>query len=86
PFFDHVYRGGIYTIFRTAQYFSIKEGTNNIFCLYGKEKKDLKDYERTLFDVAAKKIEIDLDDGVKTNYLKFKDVLVPIKSLDKDEE
>lgn len=48
--------------------------------------KDLKDYERTLFDVAAKKIEIDLDDGVKINYLKFKDVLVPIKGLDKDEE
>ncbi len=43
--------------------------------------KDLKDYERTLFDVAAKKIEIDLDEGVKINYLKFKDVLVPIPQI-----
>jgi hypothetical protein len=48
--------------------------------------KDLKIYERTLFDYAAKKIEIDLDDGVKVNYLKFKEILVPIKGLDKDEE
>jgi hypothetical protein len=48
--------------------------------------KDLKIYERTLFDYAAKKIEIDLDDGVKVNYLKFKEILVPIKGLEKDEE
>ena len=48
--------------------------------------KDLKIYERTLFDYAAKKIEIDLDDGVKVNYLKFKEILLPIKGLDKDEE
>jgi len=33
-----------------------------------------------------KKISIDLDDGVKVNYLKFKEVLVPIKGLEKEEE
>ena len=54
PFFDHVYRGGIYTIFRTAQHFSIKEGTNNIFVLYGREVKDLKDYEIELSEAFPK--------------------------------
>lgn len=32
---------------------------------------------------AQNKIDIDLDDGVKVNYLKFKDVLYEIKGLDK---
>jgi len=48
--------------------------------------KELKDYEKKLFEVAAQKIEIDLDDGVKVNYQKFKDVLIPIKGLEKEEE
>jgi len=48
--------------------------------------KDCKEYAQTLYAVATKKIEIDLDDGVKVNYQKFKEVLVPIKGLEKDEE
>ena len=48
--------------------------------------RDCREYEKTLFSVATKKIEIDLDDGVKINYQKFKDVLVPIKGLEKEEE
>ena len=48
--------------------------------------KELKAYEKTLYDYAARKIEIDLDDGVKVNYLKFKEILAPIPGLDKDEE
>lgn len=48
--------------------------------------RDCKDYERTLFTIATQKITIDLDDGVKVNYLKFKDVLVPIKGLEKEED
>jgi hypothetical protein len=48
--------------------------------------RDCKDYERTLFTIATQKITIDLDDGVKINYLKFKDVLVPIKGLEKEED
>jgi hypothetical protein len=48
--------------------------------------RDCKDYERTLFAIATQKITIDLDDGVKVNYLKFKDVLVPIKGLEKEED
>jgi hypothetical protein len=48
--------------------------------------RDCKDYERTLFTIAIQKITIDLDDGVKDNYLKFKEVLVPIKGLEKEED
>lgn len=48
--------------------------------------KDCKEYAQTLYAVATKKITIDLDDGVKANYQKFKEVLVPIKGLEKDEE
>ena len=47
--------------------------------------KDCKTYEKTLFIVATQKIPLDLDDGVKVNYQKFKDVLVPIKGLEKEE-
>ncbi len=48
--------------------------------------RDCKDYERTLFTIATQKLTIDLDDGVKVNYLKFKEVLVPIKGLEKEED
>jgi type II restriction/modification system DNA methylase subunit YeeA len=48
--------------------------------------KDCRKYETTLFALATQKITIDLDDGVKVNYQKFKDVLVPIKGLEKEEE
>jgi len=45
PFFDNFKQGEIYAIFELAQQFSIKEGTSNIFVLYGKPLKDLTDYE-----------------------------------------
>lgn len=48
--------------------------------------KDCREYEKTLFTIATQKISIDLDDGVKMNYHKFKEVLVPIKGLEKEEE
>lgn len=48
--------------------------------------KDCRDYERTLFLIATQKISMDLDDGVKVNYQKFREVLVPIKGLEKEEE
>ena len=47
---------------------------------------DCKTYERTLFTLATQKISMDLDDGVKVNYQKFKEVLIPIKGLEKEEE
>lgn len=48
--------------------------------------KDCSDYAEILHKVAIKRIAIDLDDGVKVNYMKFKEVLVPIKGLEKEEE
>lgn len=47
-----------------------------------KQLKELEDYEKTLFAVAARKIDIDLDDGVKHNYLLFGSVLRKIPGLD----
>jgi type II restriction/modification system DNA methylase subunit YeeA len=47
-----------------------------------KQLKELEDYEKTLFEVAAKKISIDLDDGVKHNYPLFGSVLKKIPGLD----
>jgi cell fate (sporulation/competence/biofilm development) regulator YlbF (YheA/YmcA/DUF963 family) len=43
--------------------------------------KDLSEtvtYEEKIHDLADKRIEIDLDDGVKDNYPKFKNVLTEI--------
>lgn len=36
--------------------------------------------------LAQKRLEIDLDDGVKVNYLKFKGLLETIPGLEKKEE
>lgn len=44
--------------------------------------KDCREYEKTLENIALQKISIDLDDGVKVNYQKFKEVLVPIIGLE----
>ena len=53
----------------------------------GKMLKEIREWERdTLLPLAQKRIELDLDDGVKVNYLKFKGVLVPIAGLEKKEE
>jgi type II restriction/modification system DNA methylase subunit YeeA len=44
--------------------------------------KELRDYERdVLYPLAAQRIEIDLDDGVKVNYFKFGEALYPIPGL-----
>ena len=51
-----------------------------------KQLKELEDYEKTLFEVAARKIDIDLDDGVKHNYLLFSSVLRKIPGLDAKED
>ena len=52
-----------------------------------KQIEELNTWERNvLFPLATKKIEIDLDDGVKANYPKFGDALKPIKGLNEAEE
>ena len=43
--------------------------------------KDAVDYEKLLYPFAAQKIDIDLDDGVKVNYNKFREVLAPVAGL-----
>lgn len=49
--------------------------------------KDVETYDRdTLYPLAAKNIEIDLDDGVKVNYLKFGAALKKITGLDAKED
>jgi hypothetical protein len=48
--------------------------------------KELKEYEETLHDAAMRRTAIDLDDGVKVNYMKFKELLYPIKGLEKEED
>lgn len=48
---------------------------------------ELDEYEReTLYPLATKQIAIDLDDGVKVNYLKFGDALKKIPGMDAGEE
>jgi type II restriction/modification system DNA methylase subunit YeeA len=51
-----------------------------------KQLKELEEYEKTLFEVAARKIDIDLDDGVKHNYQLFGSVLRKIPGLDAKED
>ena len=46
--------------------------------------RELREWEReVLLPLAQQRIEIDLDDGVKVNYLKLKGALAPISGLDK---
>ena len=40
--------------------------------------QEMKDYDERLAHIANQKIKIDLDEGVKVNYNKFKDVLYPV--------
>ncbi len=49
--------------------------------LYAAMLADLKVYEKTLTDVASRKIVIDLDDGVKENYAKFSEVIARVAGL-----
>ncbi len=53
-----------------------------------KSQRDCEEYEREiLLPLAQQRVELDLDDGVKVNYLKLGKALVPIAGLaDKEEE
>lgn len=47
--------------------------------------KELRDYEREVLQpLAAQRLEIDLDDGVKVNYGKFGEALFPVSGLCKE--
>lgn len=63
PWFDHIIRGGIYTIFRIANHFSISENTHNIFVLKTGRKRNLDEVTKEIHDAFPNlKFEvIDLD-------------------------
>ena len=41
--------------------------------------QEIKEYDEKIAHIANQRISIDLDDGVKANYEKFKDILGRIK-------
>jgi hypothetical protein len=47
--------------------------------------EELTEYEQVLYRLAAKRIEIDLDDGVRVNYPKFAPAIVTIKGMEVEE-
>jgi hypothetical protein len=52
-----------------------------------KARKDCRDWERdVILPLAQKRLEIDLDDGVKVNYQKFEGAVAPIAGLAAKEE
>lgn len=46
---------------------------------------DCEAYAKTLSEFASTRPTMDLDDGVRVNYTRFKEVLIPIKGLEKEE-
>jgi hypothetical protein len=56
------------------------------FLVIKKQLKELEDYEKAFFEIAARKIDIDLDDGVKYNYQLFGSVLRTIPGLDTQDD
>ena len=47
---------------------------------------ELREFYDKVYTLASQQIDIDLDDGVKVNYLKFKEVLVKIPGLDASDD
>ena len=41
--------------------------------------QEIKEYDEKIAHISNQRISIDLDDGVKVNYEKFKDILAKIK-------
>ena len=41
--------------------------------------QEIKEYDEKIAHIANQRISVDLDDGVKANYDKFKDILAKIK-------
>jgi type II restriction/modification system DNA methylase subunit YeeA len=52
----------------------------------GKQQEELRKYDELLRHYADQQIEIDLDDGVRVNYGKFRELLAVVKGLEKREE
>ena len=50
PWFDHIIRGGIYTIFRIANHFTMSENTHNIFVLKTGRRRNLDELKKEIHD------------------------------------
>ena len=57
------------------------EGNVKLSSLYAKYKSELLDFDAKIKDLADSQIELDLDDGVKVNYGKFKGLLEAEKDI-----
>lgn len=58
-----------------------EEGNVKLTSLYAKYKKELQDFDAKIKDLADAQIELNLDDGVKVNYGKFKGLLEAEKDI-----
>lgn len=58
-----------------------EEGNVKLTSLYAKYKKESQDFDAKIKDLADAQIELDLDDGVKVNYAKFKGLLEMEKDI-----
>ena len=85
---DYLHRAQKYveTAMQSAQYTidnassaSEKSKATKAVTKYTKQLAEMKIYDEAIAHIANKRIEIDLDDGVKHNYEIFKDVLAKIK-------
>ena len=56
-------------------------GNVKLSSLYAKYKKELQHYDENIKDLADAQIELNLDDGVKVNYAKFKGLLEAEKDI-----
>lgn len=56
-----------------------KKETQKIQSDLNAKLQEIKEYDEKIAHLANQRIKIDLDDGVKTNYEKFKDILAKIK-------
>ena len=76
PHFDHIFRGGIYTIFRIANHFSKFENTDNIFVLYGGVQRNINEIEKEISRTFPKlKFElIDMDEQNNVSNLPQSDI------------
>jgi len=57
------------------------EGNVKLTSLYAKYKSELLDFDAKIKDLADSQIELDLDEGVKVNYAKFKGLLEAEKEV-----
>ncbi len=73
----HEYQAKLDRAFEQAQ----DEGNVKLSSLYAKYQKELLEFDTKIKDLADEQMELDLDDGVKVNYGKFKGLLEAEKDI-----